>query len=156
MPLLSLSRRETPVLSGSIARRTCAWLLVGLLLVSSSGCAYNQHTNFAASEKWVASDVNIVPKVLGSLFLAPIESVFSPFTAGFDYIYYDDQYHADHEYLSYAGSRTIGRSDMGLGYQGVASVFSIIIETAYLPLTGLLDLVYVIWIEEDEPAAHGG
>lgn len=119
-------------------------------MFSSSSCAYNHHTNFGTTEKWVASEVNIVPKVLGSLLTSVVDSVFSPFTASFDALYYDEAYHPDHEYLSYSGSRAIGRSDMPGGYQAIASIFSIPIETAWLPLTGLIDLVYVLWIEDDD------
>ena len=139
---------------GSSARKCCVWLLVGLLLVGSSGCSYNHHTNIAATEKWVASDVNVVPKVLGGILTSIVDAVFSPFTASFDYIYYDPQYDPDHEYLSYAGSRTVGRSDMPDGYQWMASIFTIPIETVYLPLTGLIDLVYVLWFE-DVPGDEG-
>ena len=85
---------------------------------------------------------------MGAASGSPNRIDFTPFTTSWDYIARDDQYHPDHRYLSYSGSRVVGRSDMPLGYQGIASIFSIVLDTAYLPLTGLIDLIYVIWFED--------
>jgi hypothetical protein len=124
-------------------------VVVGVLLAGSIGCTYNGHTNMGDTEKWVASDVNIVPKVILMIPITIFDSVFSPFTAGYDQIFRDPQYHEAHRYLSYAGSRTIGRSDMGFGYQVVASIFSIPIETVWLLVTGPVDLITVLVSDED-------
>jgi len=121
-----------------------AVLAVGLLLLS--GCVYNGHVSYGATEKWVHSDINYVPKILGTPVLAIVDGIISPFTAAFD-VYDDHPYAPDHRYLSYAGSRVIGRSDMSLGYQWLASVPSIVIETVWLIVTGPIDLFTVLWDE---------
>ncbi len=130
---------------GPFARRTLGWLAVGVLLLGTVGCfSYEGHTNMGNTEKWVASDV---PWVARALWVPPVsiwDAVWSPFTASIDYIFRDPQYHPDHEFLSYAGSRTIGRSDLADGWKIYVSLFPIVIETVWLPLTGFVDLVTVV------------
>ena len=131
-------------------------VVIGVLLTSSFGCTYNGHTNMGATEKRVASRVNVLPKVLVLLPISIVDSVFSPFTAARDQWFRDEQYHPNHEYLSYAGSRAIGRSDMGLGYEIMVSIFSIPIETVWLLLTGPVDLITVLVSDDDDDHDHDG
>ena len=138
-----------------IAKQSLGWILVAVLLSGTVACRYNGHRNMGATEKWVASDVHIVPKAFGLIFVPLFDAIFSPFTASIDYIGNDEQYHPDHKYLSYAGSRTIGRSDMGLGYQVWCSIFTIPIETVWLVLTGPIDLVNVLWFGDDAEDEEG-
>lgn len=130
-------------------------MLVGVLLTSTVGCSYNGHTNMGDTEKWVASGVNIVPKVILTIPIAIFDSIVSPFTAAGDQIFRSHQYHEDHKYLSYAGSRSIGRSDMGLGYQIIVNIFSIPIETVWLLVTGPVDLITVLVSDDDEASGNG-
>ncbi|MCB9898294.1 MAG: hypothetical protein H6825_09850 [Planctomycetes bacterium] len=139
--------------------KATVWLTAVVLVLgmTSSGCSFNNHLTFGATEKWVASDIHTIPKVGGTIFLSIFDSILSPwFMIGDEFR--SERYHPDHKYLTYAGSRAIGRSGMPLGYQFIASIFSIPIETAYLPITGLVDLVRVIWVDDvPVPAsAHGG
>jgi len=136
------------VLSGQM-KKCLGWLAVGVLVVGTVGCSYNRHTNMGTTEKWAMSDVHIVPKTLGLLILPPLDAVFSPFTMSGDLLFRDEQYDPAHKYLSYAGSRTIGRSPMGLGYQVLCSIFTIPIETVWLPVTGLIDLATVMIVGDD-------
>jgi len=139
------------VLSGRIAGRVTGWLAVCVLVVSA-GCSYNYHTNMGHTEKWVASDVHMIPKTVGTPILSIVDGILSPFTMIGDQIFRGEQYHPDHHYLTYAGSRTIARSHMGLGYQAVASIFTIPIETVFLPITGLIDLFGVMFFGDDGAA----
>ncbi|MBM3984325.1 MAG: hypothetical protein FJ296_01325 [Planctomycetes bacterium] len=136
-------------------RRFAALALV--VALAATGCVYDDHASYGATEKWVHSDVNYVPKIIGTPFIAIFDGLVSPATAAVDYMD-DDVYHPDHLYFSYAGSRVIGRSDMGGGYAWGASIFSIILETAWLPITGLADLVIVLTDDDgrlgDEVAAR--
>ena len=125
-------------------KKCLSLVVLGVLVLSTVGCTYNRHSNMGATEKWVHSDVHIVPKAFGLIFLPAIDAIISPFTASYDYLARDPQYHEDHKYLSYAGSRTVGRSDMGFGYQVWASIFTIPIETVWLLLTGPIDLFNVL------------
>jgi hypothetical protein len=136
--------------------KKCMGLLVlGVLLTSSVGCTYNGHTNMGDTEKWVASGVNVFPKTLIMIPIVIFDSVISPFTAAYDQLFRDPQYHEDHKYLSYAGSRSIGRSQMGLGYQIVGSIFSIPIETVWLLVTGPVDLITVLVSGDDGVDGYG-
>jgi hypothetical protein len=127
-------------------KKCLGWVVVGVLFAGTVGCSYNGHTNMGDTEKWVASGVNVVPKTIGLVPITAFDSVVSPFTAAGDQIFRGHQYHMDHKYLSYAGSRSIGRSNMGFGYQVVASAISIPIETVWLVVTGPVDLVTVmVW-----------
>ena len=121
--------------------RLAALAVVAALL---TGCVYDGHVSYGATEKWVHSDINYVPKIIGTPIIAIVDGIISPFTAACD-VYDDHPYAPDHRYLSYAGSRVIGRSDMGLGYQWMASVPSIVLETVWLIVTGPIDLFTVLW-----------
>jgi hypothetical protein len=123
--------------------RPLAGLAVLLLLVTT-GCRYNDHRSFGATEKWVHSDINRVPKIIGTPFIAIVDGIISPVTAACDQWRSEEPYHPDHRYLSYAGSRVVARSDMGDGYIWLASVPSIILETVWLIITGPIDLVTVL------------
>jgi len=92
----------------------------------------------------VGSDINYVPKIIGTPIVAIVDGVISPFTAACD-VYDDHPYSPDHRYLSYAGCRVIGRSDMSLGYQWEASVPAIVLETVWLLVTGPIDLFTVLF-----------
>jgi hypothetical protein len=141
------SSQESLLVSDRITRKACT-LLLCVLLLGNVGCVYNSHLNFGATEKWVASDVHTFPKVGGTIFLSIFDSLFSPWFMIADEFRSED-YHPDHNYLTYAGSRTIGRSNMPLGYQAIASIFAIPIETAYLVITGPLDLIRVLCCGDD-------
>jgi hypothetical protein len=125
------------------------WLTLGVLLLGTVGCTYQRHWNMGPTEKWVASDVHIVPKAVGLIFLPLFDSLSSPVTGGVDMFTPKGEFDKGRKYLSYAGSRTIGESDMGLGYQIWCSIFTIPIETLFLPITGLFDLIYVLSTGDD-------
>lgn len=135
------------------APRFAAWLVAGLVLVGATGCVHNNHLVFGATEKWTASDVHIVPKTLGTLVVAPFDAVLAPWFMIVDQGFRSEQYDPDHKYFSYAGSRTVGRAGMGWGYEIIASVFSIPIDTIYLLVTGPIDLIWVLGFE-DVPAVE--
>jgi hypothetical protein len=150
-----MDRRDS--LLGTCSRRLAALSLGALLL---TGCVYNDHASFGMTEKWCESDIHTIPKIVGTPFVAIGDSLISPFTAFADQyeidwwfiipvgIDRDEVYHPDHRYLSYAGSRVIGRSNMGLGYQWGASIPSILIETVWLLITGPIDLITVL-VDDD-------
>ena len=127
-------------------------LLLSLaLLIGTTGCAYNQHRNFGATEKFVASDVNYVTKVTGTFFLSIGDSLISPATMLWDQVFNRPQYDPAHKYFSYSGSRAIARSDMGLGYQWMTMFPAMLIETVWLVVTGPADLVTVLFFGDDMP-----
>lgn len=134
------------------APRIFGWLLVGALTLGLTGCVYDDHLVFGATEKWVASDINIIPKTLGTIVISPFDAILAPWFMIGEQIARDDQYHPDHTYISYAGSRTIARSDMAWGYQMIASIFSIPIDTIYLLITGPIDMVWVLGFGDDGSA----
>ncbi|MHC4845951.1 MAG: hypothetical protein ACYTCU_07295 [Planctomycetota bacterium] len=131
--------------------RPALLLLALALFIGTTGCAYNQHRNFGATEKWVGSDVDYVTKVTGTFFLSLGDSILSPVTMLCDQVARDPQYHPEHKYYSYSGSRTIARSDMGLGYQWMTMFPALIIETVWFPITGLVDMVTVLGFGDDMP-----
>lgn len=139
-------------MSGRIAKQSLGWAVALVLITQLVGCAYDHHTNMGDTEKWIASDVHIVPKCIGLLVLPAFDAVVSPFTMSGDLIFRDKQYDPRHKYLSYAGSRTIGRSHMGLGYQIWCSLFTIPIETVWLIVTGPVDLITVLGWGDDGTA----
>jgi hypothetical protein len=124
---------------------------LGLALLVAPACKYNGHRTMGATEKLVASDVNHVAKIGGTFFVSLGDSILAPAEMLVDQVVYDPQYVPEHKYFSYAGSRTIARSDMGLGYQWMSSIWSVIIETLYLPITGTVDLVGILAFGDDEP-----
>jgi hypothetical protein len=121
------------------------------LLIGTTGCAYNNHRNFGATEKWVASDVNYVTKITGTLFLSLGDSIISPATMLWDQVFSNSQYDPAHKYFSYSGSRAIARSDMGLGYQWMTMFPALLIETVWLVVTGPADMVTVLLLGDDMP-----
>jgi hypothetical protein len=135
----------------SLFRSLACLAVLGALLLST-GCMYDNHRSFGATEKWVHSDVNVVPKLIGTPLIAIVDGIIGPATAACDQWSSRPPYHPDHEYLSYAGSRVIGRSDMGEGYKWLASVPSIVLDTVWLIVTGPIDLVTVLWFGEDSTA----
>ncbi|MGQ0553391.1 MAG: hypothetical protein ACT4PU_09245 [Planctomycetota bacterium] len=129
--------------------------LICVLLLGLTGCQYNQHRNLGATEKWVASDVNYVPKILGTVLLSIGDAFVGPVTMLVDHAENDRQYHPDHLYFSYAASRTNGRSEMGLGYQWMVMFPTFIADTVFLPVTGLIDLVAVLGFGDDGDDHYG-
>ncbi|HEX5010011.1 MAG TPA: hypothetical protein VFY71_06390 [Planctomycetota bacterium] len=134
-----MDRRDLP--SRAFTCRLAALAVVAALL---SGCLYNGHYSYGATEKFVHSDMNVLPKAIGVPIVAIVDGIISPFTAACD-VYDDQPYSPDHRYLSYAGCRVIGRSDMALGYQWEASVPAIVLETVWLIVTGPIDLFTVLF-----------
>lgn len=132
---------------GWISRGWAVFLLGGVLLMSV-GCSYNDHRVMGATEKWVASDIHTIPKAGGFLLLALGDAIVAPVSMWMDVDGNDwsatSPHHEDYKYFSYAASREIVRSDMGGAYQWVASLLSIPIETAYLVVTGPVDIVTIL------------
>lgn len=144
---------DRPAPSALRRHAAAAALLAAALL--APGCVYNDHASFGATEKWVESDINYVPKIIGTPFIAIVDGIVSPATAWVDQfetfeLRRGEVYHPDHRYLTYAGSRVIARSEMGDGYKWGTSIFSIILETVWLPVTGLVDLVTVLSDEDGQ------
>jgi hypothetical protein len=133
----------TPRTRAARTRLLLAPLALGLIL-GSLGCAYNRHHNMGATERWVASDINFVPKIAGTFFIATFDAIIGPGTMLVDQVFRRPQYAEKHKYFSYAGSRTIARSDMGHGYQWLAGFPTIIIDTVWLILTGPVDIAWVL------------
>ena len=123
--------------------RPFAALSLGVLLVTT-GCVYDNHACMGMTEKWTHSDVNYVTKIVGTPFIAIVDSVIAPFTGLCDQLD-PPPYSPDHEYLSYVGSRVVGRSTMGDGYKWMASVPSSVIETGWFIVTGPVDLFTVLF-----------
>jgi hypothetical protein len=140
----------------TVARtRLLASLVLALLLLSPSGCLYNGHRNMGATERWVASDINFMPKIGGTFFIAIVDAIIGPGTMLVDQVFYNPQYHENHKYFSYAGSRTIARSDMGHGYQWLAAFPTFLIDTVWLILTGPIDIVWVlVWGPSETPPSE--
>jgi len=132
----------------SMIRSLACLAVVGALLLST-GCIYDNHRSSGATEKWVHSDINYVPKIIGTPFVAIGDGIVGPFTAACDQWGDRPLYHPDHKYLSYAGSRVIGRSDMGEGYQWMASIPSLVLDTVWLIVTGPIDLFTVLFSDQD-------
>lgn len=132
-------------------RGAAALALVMFLGLASSGCLYNGHRTMGATEKIEASDVNFVTKIGGVFFVSLGDSIIAPAEMIVDQTFIEPPYHPEHRYLSYAGTRTVARSDMGLGYQGMASVWSLVVETIYLPVTGTIDLVSILALGHSDP-----
>jgi hypothetical protein len=126
--------------------RRLALLSLGALLFTT-GCVYDNHMCMGMTEKWVHSDVNTVPKIIGTPFLAIFDSLIAPATGVVDLA------RDDTKYLSYCGSREVGYGTMGDGYKWITSLFSIPIETVWLIITGPVDLVTVLVSDPEHPAA---
>ena len=146
--------RTTPMKTLIAPSRRTALAGLALVLLVVPACMYNGHRTMGATEKLVASDVNHVAKIGGTVFVSLGDSILAPVEMLSDQMSHDTQYDAEHKYFSYAGSRTIARSDMGLGYQWMASFWSVLIETVYLPITGTVHLVHVLAFGDDEPPMH--
>jgi hypothetical protein len=123
--------------------RRLALLTLGLLLFTT-GCVYDNHACMGMTEKWTHSDVNYITKIIGTPVVSIVDSVIAPVTGLCDELD-PPSYSPDHEYLSYVGSRVIGRSTMGDGYKWMCSVPSIVIETVWLIVTGPVDLLTVLF-----------
>ena len=123
--------------------RSAAMLSLGLLLFTT-GCVYDNHACMGMTEKWTHSDVNYITKIVGTPIIAIVDSVIAPVTGLCDELD-PPPYSPDHEYLSFVGSRVIGRSTMGDGYKWMSSIPSIVIECCWFPLTGLVDLFTVLF-----------
>ena len=134
-------------------RRLVAPLTLGLIL-SVVGCYYDGHRNMGATEKWVNSDINYVPKIIGTIPISIVDAAIGPLTMLWDQLAYDPQYSPRHKYFSYAASRTIARSHMGNGYIILASIPTIIFDTLYLIITGPIDVIWVLGFGDDEPTVN--
>jgi hypothetical protein len=145
---------RTPLSFKALPLRPLAALAVVALLVLTPACVYDDHRSFGATEKWIFSDINRVPKIIGVPFVSIGDSLISPFTAACDQWGSDPLYDPNHKYLSYAGSRVLARSHMGDGYKWGASIPAIIIETVWLIVTGPIDLVTVLVSDEDHHEEH--
>ncbi len=132
----------------SLFRSLACLAVLGALLLCT-GCLYNDHRSFGATEKWVHSDINYVPKIIGTPFVAIGDGIVAPFTAASDQWGSRPLYNPNHKYLSYAGSRVIARSDIGDGYKWLASVPSLIFDTLWLIVTGPIDLFTVLGSDQD-------
>lgn len=141
--------RDTQIATRGTAPRFFGWLLVGILALSTTGCVYNDHLVFGATEKWVASDTHMIPKTLGTIVIAPFDAVFAPWFMIADQLVRDEQYSPNHKYISFSGSRTVARSGMAWGYHDIATIFALPIDIVYLPLTGLIDIVWVLTSDDD-------
>ena len=149
----------------SVSRAVSRWLLVPALLVCVTACAYHErlpdggrnpinHWNYGATDKLVDSDVNTFAKIPGAFIVSLVDGIVSPITMAVDRLGKDQQYSPDHEYFTYSGSRVIARSDMGAGYQWLTSIPSLVTETLWFPVTGLIDLVTILATDaEDQPNA---
>ena len=126
--------------------------VLALVLVAATGCRYNDHRTMGATQKLGTSDVSPIPKMLGTMIVGIGESIIAPLEATWDYATNDEQYADDHEYLSYAGSRTLKRSqdDMG-GYMYMVYPFTVLIETVWLIVTLPVDAVYELAGSRDGP-----
>ena len=128
---------------------------LGLALLVAPACKYNGHRTMGATEKLVASDVNHVAKIGGTFFVSLGDSILAPAEMLVDQVVYDPQYVPEHKYFSYAGSRTIARSDMGHGYQWLAAFPTFLIDTVWLILTGPIDIVWVlVWGPSETPPSE--
>jgi len=125
-------------------------LILSILLLSATiGCKYDDHRNMGATEALANSNLNYWTKPVGVLVVSVGDAVFSPFTMASDQMS-SERYHQDHKYFSYAGSRAIARSNMGLEYQAIASFPTILIETLFLPITGTIDVITAINSDDGE------
>lgn len=122
-------------------------LAAGVLLTLATGCKFNDHYNYGATEKWVDSDLHTIVKTIGTPVVAAVDGVISPATASVDQTA-DSTYHPDHDYMTYSGSRVIARSDMGPGYQWLASVISIPLETFWLIVTLPVDAAHALSVNK--------
>ena len=141
------------MLTGPSTRRNYGWLAAIVLTLSMggvAGCTFNGATNWGMTRKWVQSDVNIFPKIVGSIPIGIIDGVISPFTALADYIGSDDEAYAAGEwYLSYAGSRTIADSTMPEGWRLGMSIISIPLDTVWLILSLPVDVITILCCGRD-------
>ena len=138
-----------PRMHRALPRPFVAALALGLLLLTS-GCVYNRHANMGATERWVASDINLMPKIGGTFLIGTFDAIIGPVTMLVDQIFRRPQYDENHKYLSYAGSRTISRSEMGDGYKWLAGFPTLVIDTAFLVLTGPVDIAWVLFTGPSE------
>ena len=133
---------------GWISHGWAVFLLGGVLLMSV-GCSYNDHRVMGGTEKWVDSDVHSIPKIYCFPYIAAVDSVASPFSMLMDRIENDwdetSPYHEDYKYYSFASSREIARSSMGVGYKFVATLLSIQVDAAYFVfIAGPIDIVTIL------------
>ena len=141
------------MLTGPSTRRSYGWLAAIVLTLSIGGCVYNGQANWGMTRKWVQSDVDIFTRILGSIPLGIIDGVISPFTAAVDYIFIDDDYSPEEDFLSYAGSKTIAHSTMPEGWRLGMSIISIPLDTIWLILTLPVDAITTLCCgrQEDTP-----
>ncbi len=117
-------------------------LVLGLVLLLPSGCAYKGHYSFAGSRKLADSDAPLITKVVFLPFTSLGEGLVSPFTWYMDASGYSET--KENVYYSYIGTKTLLASDMNDAYKFVGSVFIIPVDTLWFPIGGLIDL-FSIW-----------
>src|SRR5262249_57993893 len=76
-----------------------------------------------------------------------VDSIIAPFTGLRDELN-PPVYAPGHHYLSFVGSRVVGRSTMGDGYKWLSSVPSIGIEAIWFIITGPVDLFTVLFSDD--------
>jgi len=134
-----------------------AVVLLGAVALTPVACNYDNHRSMGMTEKLATSDINQPTKIFGTLILGLVDAVLSPFEYAIDASemkWHDKpRYNPDFEYFSYAGSRVIARSDMDGEYKFIAGFWSVIAETLWLPLTGLIDGVTIL---AEDDAISGG
>jgi len=122
-------------------------ILATVALLVATGCSHNNHRTFGTTQRFVASDVPNLGKAVGTPFLAIGDSVISPAMMLVDHVEQEQQYVPEHVYTTYAGTRTVRRSDDMGAYKYFAMPFSAAIETVLLPATLVADAFWVLWPE---------
>ena len=126
--------------------------VLAFVLVVATSCRYNDHRTMGATQKLATSDVTPISKMVGTMVVGIGESFIAPIEATWDYTFNDRQYADDHEYLSYAGTRTLKRDQDQMGaYMYAAYPFTVLIETVWLIVTLPVDAVYELAGSRDGP-----
>ena len=136
---------------------------MGLLLFSAGfGCAHNGYYTFANTRKLMESNALGITKVFFSTPLAAAEAVSTPATIYMDAPKYSSE--REQVYLSYLGMQTLIDSKMHGLYKFMAALMILPIDTAWFPVAGAVDTIYVInrplpekpEVEVSEPAGVEG
>ena len=145
--------RDTHTQSGRHAPRVLAWTAMALLLLGTVSCKYDDRLTYGMTRKWEASPTHTVPKAIGVVVLSPWDSMLAPWFKGVDLIVGNGTdaplYDSGHRYLSFSGMRAIGYSDMAWGYQAISWYTAFGWDLAYLPITGIIDVITVLATGDD-------
>ena len=119
---------------------------LGLALLLSSGCAYDNYYSFANTRKLVDSDAPQVTKAVFAPMTLLFEGMYSPITAWMDAQNYakDKEHEKEHVYLSYIGAKSLYDSDMHVMYKIAGSFMVLPIDTVWFPVAGVIDTVYAL------------